>query len=381
MKLVLNFEFLQYYCMVSFVRPNFLSNRTEFRAMYERPIKNGQCLDSTESDIRLMRHRSHLLVEKLKGFVQRRGPAILSRVLPPKREFVLFMKKSKVQLDLYRRFVEDIYQQANEEEMKINALKVFAVCCKIWNHPDILYRALVAGNSVAKIPVVAGNSVAETGQNFFLEEAETGQNFFSEEAEMGWNCLGKAEMGPNFFLGEAEDDLEIDGQQEKLNIKEQICALRTDWAHEPLANFQPGILENGLKFQFAFEIIDRSVLIGDKILLFSQSLFTLDLLEEYLKQRKIPTENCNWHKNRSYVRLDGKTNAMERERLIARFQNEPQVLLFLISTRAGCLGINLTAANRVIVFDASWNPCHDAQSVCRIYRYGQQKECFIYRLL
>ena len=62
---------MEYWCMVDFVRPNYLGNKVEFSNMFERPIQNGQCVDSTPKDVRVMRHRAHVLHQQLKGFVQR----------------------------------------------------------------------------------------------------------------------------------------------------------------------------------------------------------------------------------------------------------------------------------------------------------------------
>jgi transcriptional regulator ATRX len=90
-----------------------------------------------------------------------------------------------------------------------------------------------------------------------------------------------------------------------------------------------------------------------------------------------------WIKDEDYMRLDGSTLAHHRKRMTEAFNNprKPRLSLLLISTKAGGLGINLEAANRVVIFDASWNPSHDVQSIFRVYRFGQERNVYVYRFL
>ncbi len=125
--------------MVDFVRPSFLGTKTEFANMFERPILNGQCTDSTPRDVRLMMHRAHVLHQQLRGFVQRRGHKVLQLSLPPKYEHVLMLRMTPVQRRLYRAFMEELLSAKRSVS---NPLKAFAVCCKIWNHPDVLLNFL-----------------------------------------------------------------------------------------------------------------------------------------------------------------------------------------------------------------------------------------------
>ncbi|XP_026328424.1 uncharacterized protein LOC113236525 isoform X3 [Hyposmocoma kahamanoa] len=184
-----------------------------------------------------------------------------------------------------------------------------------------------------------------------------------------------------------DSDSEESEKEEKPNREEELALAKKaeemtyDWATELLKDYVPGIIENSAKMELFFYILNESIKLGDRLLLFSQSLFTLNLIEDFLEKNYIPGTNCLWERNTNYYRLDGSTHALEREKLINEFNANPNIYLFLVSTRAGSLGINLVGANRVIVFDASWNPCHDTQAVCRVYRYGQKKACFVYRFV
>lgn len=129
---------LEYWCMVDFVRPNYLGTKTEFSNMFERPIQNGQCIDSTPQDIKLMRYRAHVLHSLLLGFVQRRSHVVLQNSLPQKEEYVLLVRMTPFQRKLYEVFMNEVVRT----KAVPNPLKAFAVCCKIWNHPDVLYNFL-----------------------------------------------------------------------------------------------------------------------------------------------------------------------------------------------------------------------------------------------
>lgn len=90
-----------------------------------------------------------------------------------------------------------------------------------------------------------------------------------------------------------------------------------------------------------------------------------------------------WVPGLDYYRLDGKTSKTSRHAMIKRF-NDPlntRTRAFLISSKAGGMGINLTGANRVIILDTSWNPSNDQQNIFRIFRLGQKQKCYVYRLL
>ena len=96
---------------------------------------------------------------------------------------------------------------------------------------------------------------------------------------------------------------------------------------------------------------------GHRVLIYSQMTRMIDLLEEYMS-----------HRQHSYMRLDGSSKIHERRDMVADFQNRQDIFVFLLSTRAGGLGINLTAADTVIFYDSDWNPTVDQQAMDRAHR-------------
>ncbi|XP_035263612.1 DNA excision repair protein ERCC-6-like [Anguilla anguilla] len=130
------------------------------------------------------------------------------------------------------------------------------------------------------------------------------------------------------------------------------------------------VSESG-KLTFLVALLGRLREEGHRTLVFSQSRKMLDIIDRVLT-----------NKGFKLMRIDGTViHLPERERRIELFQTNKQYTVFLLTTQVGGVGITLTAANRVVIFDPSWNPATDAQAVDRAYRIGQTENVVIYRLI
>ncbi|KAM7017671.1 DNA excision repair protein ERCC-6-like isoform 2-T2 [Tautogolabrus adspersus] len=130
------------------------------------------------------------------------------------------------------------------------------------------------------------------------------------------------------------------------------------------------ISESG-KLVFLFALLEQLRSEGHRTLVFAHYRKVLDIIERILGNRGFKV-----------IRLDGTiTQIAERERRITLFQTDKRYTVFLLTTQVGGVGITLTAANRVVIYDPSWNPATDAQAVDRAYRIGQTENVVIYRLI
>jgi SWI/SNF-related matrix-associated actin-dependent regulator of chromatin subfamily A member 5 len=131
------------------------------------------------------------------------------------------------------------------------------------------------------------------------------------------------------------------------------------------------LITNSGKMKIIDQLLPKLKESRSQVLIFTQMTMMLDILEDY----------CNF-RGFSYCRLDGMTDIYEREKMIALF-TEPQssYFIFLLSTRAGGLGINLASADTVIIYDSDWNPQVDLQAMDRAHRIGQSKQVNVYRLV
>ena len=153
----------------------------------------------------------------------------------------------------------------------------------------------------------------------------------------------------------------------KIQVLEALLRLRQAACHPGLID-KKRVAEKSAKLEYLLPQLTELAESGHKVLVFSQFTSLLSIVKTRLDKLKMP-----------YEYLDGKTR--DRQSRVERFQTDPDCKLFLVSLKAGGVGLNLTAAEYVYLLDPWWNPAVEAQAIDRTHRIGQTKSVFAYRLI
>ena len=297
----------EYYSMINWVAPNFLGPLQEFRQIYATPIHDGLWNDSTRYDRRKALKLLQALQDTVAPKVNRATiTACLKEDLPPKFEFVLSVQPTSVQREVYHVFIDAVNSETNANS--VGQGRVFSVLNNL---------ALICAH-----PTCFREKLDEIGR---LDRAGKDTGSFPMSIHRHATLLT------------SHPTLE----DEKLSRKVELLTV----------------------------ILDESRRLKDKVLVFSQSIPTIDyLMNLYSRQ------------GRRISRLDGSTPISKRQDMIKGF-NAGQEEIYLISTTAGGVGLNIHGANRVVIFDFKWNPVNDQQAIGRAYRIGQKKPVFVYKFV
>ena len=323
----------EYHSMIEWIAPNYLGPIVEFRAKFVEPIQEGLYGNSTIAERRRGLKMLEVLKEDISPKVNRADSSVLKNDLKPKIEFIITVPLTDLQHKAYTIYVEAMIESPLDMNQYTGTGKLRQTT--LWSWIGIL--ALLCNH-----PICFKNKLAE-GEN------KTGTD----------NKTRGAGVASNY---DANEDIVIPSDIPQTLIGRVANLFDGYGSKSENAN-------NSYKTKILVQILDASREVGDKVLIFSTIIATLD----YLENLCITT-------GRKYGRLDGTTPMTKRQGLTKEF-NSGDTEVYLISTTAGGLGLNLYGANRVIIFDFKWNPINEEQAVGRAYRLGQKKSVYVYRFI
>ncbi|KSA01559.1 uncharacterized protein AC631_02704 [Debaryomyces fabryi] len=315
----------------------------------------------------------------LKPFILRRLKKEVIRNLPPKKEYIIHISLSTLQ--------KKLYNDALNNNLLFGLLEVYLKEYIHYNHGALFDGSEITELIEKKLSTVPVDKRSKLGS---FKEAESDEEFDYIEEHIDQSKpeldekqiakLPKAKRKEYIFDNLYYKCLK---QLKNLSLQNLVIQLRNICnspyifyePFEPNSNkdgeFMELLLRNSSKFKILQQLLDGLLLQNHKVLIFSQFTKVLDLINDWLVFQNI-----------NICRLDGSMNQLDREVEITEFnaKNSKQQV-FLLSTRAGGLGINLTASDTVIIFDNDWNPQIDLQAIDRVHRIGQTKPVKIYRFL
>jgi len=342
------------YALISWVSPGFLGDKAHFSDYFGVPIKNGLYVDSTSYEKRRSTIKLKSLHHEIEPKVHRAGISVLKGELKTKVEFVITVELTEQQSEAYAATVAALL---GAKDLNLTALtSIFAwlgVLGLLTAHPRSFRRKLLTQKPVPKEGTKAAAKAAASRKSTstaVLQDSGAKPPISDQEA-------AKSNEGSPEVPG--DESVYALGFTEAI-VNELVEGL-TD-------NIDPAL---SAKTQLTQKILRLSKECGDKVLIFSASIPSLDYLSDLLHGDKV-----------NFGRIDGSMKMAERTELLDRFKNEREKLdVLLISTRAGGQGLNIQSANRVIIFDFGFNPSWEEQAIGRAYRFGQTKPVFVYRFV
>lgn len=344
--------------LLNFLLPHIFSDLDDFLSWFDIDIELTREADRTEVLSHLHAILKPLLLRRLKSDVEEE--------LPIKREYILFARLTPIQCQYYQLILEGrvrelvVGPESDDAKRADNGGRTKRRC-----RADYAEETL---DHVFEDPLELDDDYEEGGEEADGEGRERYMGRGSR-AERERSCL------PETGGATASDS---QGLQNKFMQLRKVC-------NHPYLFRYPVTQEDGDELFVSEDIVQASGkmrlldqllkgLLTDsaahhKILIFSQMSRQLDILAAYLEWRSL-----------SYCRIDGSVPISERQEQIDRFNGNSDCRLFLLSTRAGGLGINLTAADTVIFYDSDWNPQMDLQAQDRVHRIGQSRPVLVLRL-
>ncbi|KAF7405622.1 hypothetical protein HZH68_004991 [Vespula germanica] len=317
---------LELMSLLIFVMPSlFAGKQADIKSLFSKNSKMSS--DKTNKQPLFEQQQVKNAKQIMRPFVLRRLKAEVLCDLPEKTDEVIRCTLTKKQDRMYKNLLEKFSVEANESA-EVNGVGMMMQLRKLANHPLLIrdyYKETQLKNIAKKLAAEPGYK--QKNPDYVFEDLFWMSDYQINQLTRIYKSLGGFGL-PQEFIPEA-------GKLKKLDELLQI------------------LKEN-----------------NHRVLIFSQFTMILDILEEYLTIRG--------HK---YLRMDGSTPVTERQSLINEYTEDNSIFVFLLSTKAGGLGINLTAADTVIIHDIDFNPYNDKQAEDRCHRVGQEKPVRILRLL
>lgn len=323
------------YALISWVAPRYLGSREEFQQYYAVPIEQGSYQESTYEDRRRSLKKLAALNKLISPKLNRADITVLKGSIKQKVEFVLTVPLTQVQNQAYKKYV-DLIMNGKDNGTTITQARLFgwlALLTLLTNHPWCFRKKLLEPRPVKKAKKAQADETELSESNLLPKD---GEGDMAKALDEHVTTHGIDEFMVQGLIGDVPDAFDV-----SLSHKTQMIK----------------------------EIVKASVHIRDKLLIFSQSILSLDYLEDLSKRE-------HWR----YGRIDGSMPQAKRTTTLEHMRTGHYDVL-LISTRAGGVGLNIQQANRVIIFDSGFNPTWEEQAIGRAYRLGQQKAVYVYRFV